>query len=1312
MNPTRIMLIVLALLTANLPCLNARIINIPDDIGTIQAGIDNCDHGDTLLVAPGRYEENINFNGMNIVIASHYILDNDEAFIRETIIDGGVNGSSTVVIRFGETATLTGFTIQNGMTDYGGGIYCRSSNPTLSHLIVTNNFTERNGAGIYVTQFSSPTIHDVVMCYNIAGYVGGGFGCYGGSTPTLTNCLIYDNYSDHVGGGIHAHSLDTEVTLNHVTVFRNSALHSGGAIYLTQNAQVQVTDCILWDNEPHEIQVVPGGGEPRTHIDISHSVVDGGCDEIEQWEVGGFTWRPGNIELDPQFIDAMQNNFRLTADSPCIDAGNPESEPDPYGTRSDMGAFYFHNEEGQHVLHVPDPFETIQNAIDEAEFGDIVLVQPGEYFENISFGGNDIVIGSRYLSTGEGLFIIETIINGGNDGPTLTFNENESEDALITGFTLTNGSFEEGGGVFIEEANPRLQNLIITGNVANEEGGGIAILNGNPNFEHCLISGNHADSDGGGVLATFEAAPSFTRCVFYDNNVGANGATAAIRRGATININFCTIYGNTAEEGGGAFYCVNGGFLNLANSIIWGNEPNAIEFADRGVENSVTISYCDLENGEEGVVTNDNGDVEWGEGNIDGDPLFEAPDGGNFHLTENSPCIDTGDPEARRDPDGTIPDMGAYYFHHEPFRDNFLFYVPDDYETIQEAVDLSLIGDTIIVRPGVYVENIDFRGIDITLASMYLTTGNQAYIDSTIIDGDTSDAVVIFNSHESSSTLLSGFTIRNGRDREGGGIYCYNSYPVIDHCLIHSNFAIEGGCGVFCYGAGPEIRNCTIVGNLCEEEGGAVYCRGGAFPFLFNTIIWENEPDQIFFSADRDFNGITIWYSDIEDGEDGIIHNNNGSVNWEEGNIDDFPEFIDAEAGNYHLNENSPCIDTGDPESPLDPDYTRADMGAFYFPQAEEFELALEIGWNMVSVNVDPFWMSFEEAVQPLLDEGVLLIAKDGYGNFCLPEFGFFDIENWGVLDGYMLKVAHDVEFTITGGVIPLDTAIPLEEGWNLVSYLPNVDVDPTLALSDLGDALIIAKDGMGRFYIPVWNYCNIDIMQQGQGYLLNVDNDIELVYQTEGEVAGFISKYNPADLAWIEEIPATDNSFSLLAIAEPAWHDRRLEVFTSDGLLVGRGVFDSRGRSGIAIWGDDNTTATIDGALPGQELKILLVIDNIRESLSFEVLEGDVSFTTDGFAVVRSCELNMPYTFAFDPIYPNPFNSETVIQFTLPEELHTELSVFDASGRLIQNVIAERLSAGRHSHNWNATNLANGIYFLELNAGADRAVRKVVLVK
>src|SRR4030042_5594126 len=88
-------IIILSLLIC-LPA-QARIINVPDDFETIQAGIDDAEDGDTVLVAPGEYRENIVFTGHGVILGSRILVTGDNAYIDSTIIDGQEEGSVILV---------------------------------------------------------------------------------------------------------------------------------------------------------------------------------------------------------------------------------------------------------------------------------------------------------------------------------------------------------------------------------------------------------------------------------------------------------------------------------------------------------------------------------------------------------------------------------------------------------------------------------------------------------------------------------------------------------------------------------------------------------------------------------------------------------------------------------------------------------------------------------------------------------------------------------------------------------------------------------------------------------------------------------------------------------------------------------------------------------------------------------------------------------------------------------------------------------------------------------------------------------------
>ena len=125
----------------------SQVINVPADFPTIQSAIDISTNGDTILVSPGTYQENINYNGKNILVASHFILNSDSSLIESSIIDGNESGR-VVTINNGEFAILKGFTIQNGNHLGGGGIYTSFSEIVLENLIIKNNIASDDGGGI------------------------------------------------------------------------------------------------------------------------------------------------------------------------------------------------------------------------------------------------------------------------------------------------------------------------------------------------------------------------------------------------------------------------------------------------------------------------------------------------------------------------------------------------------------------------------------------------------------------------------------------------------------------------------------------------------------------------------------------------------------------------------------------------------------------------------------------------------------------------------------------------------------------------------------------------------------------------------------------------------------------------------------------------------------------------------------------------------------------------------------------------------------------------------------------------------------
>lgn len=159
--------------------------------------------------------------------------------------------------------------------------------------------------------------------------------------------------------------------------------------------------------------------------------------------------------------------------------------------------------------------------------------------------------------------------------------------------------------------------------------------------------------------------------------------------------------------------------------------------------------------------------------------------------------------------------------------------VPSMYTTIQAAIDSSFDGDTILVSPGTYKENIVFKGRKVTVRST--DPQDSATVATTIIDGNEQGRVVTFSASETNETVLWGFTITGGKagsaNSGGGIIVADHSSPLIKGCVIRENTALHGGGALVTNGSAPTFDGNTFINNT------AIYGRGAGI-----YIIYQSEP--------------------------------------------------------------------------------------------------------------------------------------------------------------------------------------------------------------------------------------------------------------------------------------------------------------------------------------------------------------------------------------------------------------------------------------------------------------------------------------
>ncbi|MDP8239571.1 MAG: T9SS type A sorting domain-containing protein [Candidatus Hatepunaea meridiana] len=304
------------------------------------------------------------------------------------------------------------------------------------------------------------------------------------------------------------------------------------------------------------------------------------------------------------------------------------------------------------IIHVPDDYETIQEATENAENGDTIMVAPGEYPRAAGFVHEP----SPIWFIGDPNH--ETIIDLGGD----RHNGFSSQYAriFVENFVIRNNS---GGrpGVGLFRTHGEVRNCVF-----QDLSVAITISEGSALVERCHFENNawntHLDLNEDETIfrynfiseCTFGIDIGYGRSALIENNTIVNTPNAIIVRGSE---GLCHIRNNMVSG------------CDVAITLIAGLLDNQI--IDEFVARRLAISYNCLWDNEMNflAILSDTTDVfnpSPGDGMIDENPLFVDPDNDDYHLTADSPCIDAGDPESESDPDSTRADIGAFYFHLYP----------------------------------------------------------------------------------------------------------------------------------------------------------------------------------------------------------------------------------------------------------------------------------------------------------------------------------------------------------------------------------------------------------------------------------------------------------------------------------------------------------------------------------------------------------------------------------------------------------------------------------------------------------------------
>ncbi len=697
------------ILAAILPCLVfAATITVKQDgsgdYTSIQTALDAANPGDTVLVHPGRYYENLTIQTNDINLMSLEGTTGDPAYIDSTVIDG--NQVDRCIRAMQNNFTMRGFSVTRGLAIGAGGGISISKKTSVINCKIYDNIS-RTGGGINIIG-AEASLSGVRIFDNYSIVLGGGLFATSvtGYTYSITfdpvnRCSIYDNRS---GSGqdiyIQHATEDLYMPLDTFSVAVPKTYH---AVYLSNNTLAslyQINFDIL--NVHHQeidsdLYVSTTGDDtndglsPATALKTIHEgIYRIASDSLCQKTVHILPGEYSRSDNDQIFPIALKSWVKVQGSG--IDATTVIGEPHPQillGYGSSDNVFYTHSEP---VVSLSDLSITTRNtdngsAITGTWRGSLNLSNVRIHDVNPDYISAIWVWSSNDTDSVWNNVIVENIV------------------------TPNKGLVDINGKMSGTISNSIFRNAISTFSSASVWAYPLLSFRGDRNlsFENCEFSNltmsddnSHAIQVGAAQFPQQRNDFSFNNCLF--SNISSPGGVVVVASRNYPNMNFtnCTFAGNQGD----AYTLMVNGEVNILNSIFDNDTPYQIKVnpmdGNPNEHTNINIDHSLVKDGIDGILPFPvpGNTIDFLPSSISGDPLFvggfDIHDPLYYSLSEYSPCIDAGTPDTTEL--GLPPydlagnwriwnnriDMGCFEYGAEPW-------VSNDDPVLPEPVQLTLL---------------------------------------------------------------------------------------------------------------------------------------------------------------------------------------------------------------------------------------------------------------------------------------------------------------------------------------------------------------------------------------------------------------------------------------------------------------------------------------------------------------------------------------------------------------------------------------------------------------------------------------------
>ncbi|HOD54205.1 MAG TPA: T9SS type A sorting domain-containing protein, partial [Candidatus Cloacimonadota bacterium] len=416
--------------------------------------------------------------------------------------------------------------------------------------------------------------------------------------------------------------------------------------------------------------------------------------------------------------------------------------------------------------------------------------------------------------------------------------------------------------------------------------------------------------------------------------------------------------------------------------------------------------------------------------------------------------------------------------------------------------------------------------------------------------------------------------------------------------------------------------------------------------------------------------------------------------------------------------------------------------------------IPLAEGWNIVSFNVVSNQPNVASVFSPLVNDNQLVKVQNESGL----AFEYLSTLNQWInqinevqsTEGYYVKVNNNTNLSSTGYHTPTPLTIPLSEGWNLIAYpyLNQQQAMPLLETLISNNSLvkIMNESGQAIEHLPIIGWVNeLQHFNAGKGYAIKVAQNTNLVYPAESTTANIMVsqlKDNPIQRkqANHKEIAAKNphfqkawsgngyKHFNLYVLADDYLNAQlsagdEIAVYDEDVCVGTHAVSETDSYFSIICSMKDNDE-TVNGYTPGNQYSLRIFKNQTEyDTIEYVKISGDDFYSAGGTTLLRvsnmlsADDLSLPKVTAIQSIYPNPFNPETTVQYSLHKADRVEIEIYNIKGQKVKTLINEQQNAGHYQVSWqgkdsNGKSVASGMYFCRLKTTSKTLTRKMMLIK